>query len=141
MRQDAKPIHYRDCYLAEVFPPRNGVKTQVERIGDSLLAETPCMVIEFRDTQAGLQEGIQRGLPEDSSCIESLMEMLDIHPELGLERGFMTLREARALCCNLVTFLADTNDRVARRMQEVMHDTIEELREADPEDWDVKYNE
>ncbi len=132
MKIDAKPIKYVSCYLGEAFPPKNGQRTQIEKIGDSFLADDPCIVLEIRDTESGILEGIRTGLAKDKS-VKGLSQMIDDHPELGLLRGFLNLTDARQLCCHLVTYLADTDDRVARAMHETMNQKIQELNELEGE--------
>lgn len=129
-RKPAKPIQYKQVYLGEVFPPQAGQGSTIQEIGDAILSESPCIVFEFRDIEAAIKEGIDKGMLQGISN-EAMSKMVGDNPDLGTLRFYLNIPTARHLACHLIHALARTGDRIAMRLEEQIEPAIAEAAEAE----------
>ncbi len=102
---------YMRCFNADTPP------TCIAReIIDHRTAEHPSVVIELQDIIKAMME--EQTLDKPSS-------------DTGIVRYTLGLKDARALCCHLISRLAAGGDRIAERLDPLIPEILEELKNED----------
>jgi hypothetical protein len=109
-----KPLSFQKCYLGDVQPPPGGITP----ITEPILAENPSIILEAQDIEAAIREGAAANPANIHS--REVMATYAANPEYGKLRYYMHPKDARQLTCGLIYALADMDDRVAKRLAEVL---------------------